>query len=100
LLLKPVETTLLYENPHPLHGVRRRACAAHPGGPRPATATSVATEALLNLQRLESYKRIGMLDDLVNDYLPEMARLVAAVHEAARESTRRPAWRRCTRCWA
>ncbi|MBL0391294.1 response regulator [Ramlibacter monticola] len=85
LLLKPVETTLLYETlTRFMASGAARAQRAQPAAS--ATATSVATEALLNLQRLESYRRIGMLDDLVNDYLPEMARLVAAVHDAARES--------------
>lgn len=39
--------------------------------------------ALLNLERLESYKRIGMLDDLLSHYLPEIARLVDKLDRGA-----------------
>ncbi|GAB3661189.1 hypothetical protein GCM10028813_38910 [Ramlibacter alkalitolerans] len=82
LLGKPVETTLLYET------LTRfiTAGAARPrtqAAPAPATATSVVPETLLNLQRLESYQRLGMLEELVNDYLPEMARLLVALRAAA-----------------
>ncbi|MBC7378518.1 MAG: Hpt domain-containing protein, partial [Burkholderiaceae bacterium] len=32
---------------------------------------------LLDLPRLEGFRHIGMLEELVNDYLPEIARLVS-----------------------
>jgi HPt (histidine-containing phosphotransfer) domain-containing protein len=43
---------------------------------------------LLNLSRLESYRRLGMLGELVNDYLPEMARLVGKLQDAVRRDDR------------
>jgi two-component system, CAI-1 autoinducer sensor kinase/phosphatase CqsS len=46
--------------------------------PEPAPAA----DGLLNVQRLESYRRLGMLDELLNDYVPEMARLVDKLKEA------------------
>jgi two-component system CAI-1 autoinducer sensor kinase/phosphatase CqsS len=36
----------------------------------------VAGNALLNPARLESYRRIGMLEELLSDYVPEIAALV------------------------
>jgi two-component system, CAI-1 autoinducer sensor kinase/phosphatase CqsS len=83
LLAKPVENTLLYEaltrfmSGGPARGMRAEA-------PTGATATSVVPEGLLNMQRLESYTRLGMLDELVNDYLPEMSRLLHALQDAVR----------------
>jgi two-component system CAI-1 autoinducer sensor kinase/phosphatase CqsS len=41
-----------------------------------SAAPDTAGVALIDLQRLESFRHIGMLDELVNDYLPEIARLV------------------------
>jgi two-component system CAI-1 autoinducer sensor kinase/phosphatase CqsS len=81
LLAKPVETTLLYEtltrfiNAGAARVQRTHAAAS-------VIATSVVPE-LLNMPRLESYKRLGMLDELVNDYLPEMSRLLGALRDAA-----------------
>ena len=45
---------------------------------QPVSSATVVTiqNALLNPQRLESYRRIGMLEELLNDYVPEIARLV------------------------
>ncbi|MEJ8837381.1 Hpt domain-containing protein [Ramlibacter sp. AN1133] len=82
LLARPVETTLLYETltrfiTSGAALVQRTSSGAPVGG------TSVVPEPLLNLQRLDSYQRLGMLDELVNDYLPEMSRLLAALREAA-----------------
>jgi two-component system, CAI-1 autoinducer sensor kinase/phosphatase CqsS len=82
LVAKPVETILLYDTLTRFitAGTTR---AQRPQADVPATATSVVPETLLHMPRLESYKRLGMLDELVNDYLPEMRRLVAALQEAA-----------------
>ena len=85
LLLKPVETTLLYETlTRFMAAGAGRAQRIQPVAPAPAM--TVVPETLLNVQRLQSYQRLGMLDEVVNDYLPEMARLLAAVQEAARSS--------------
>jgi CheY-like chemotaxis protein len=83
LLAKPVETTLLYETLTRFMAAGAARSRAQAAAPASATAMSVVTETLLNLQRLESYQRLGMLEELVNDYLPEMARLLAALHAAA-----------------
>ena len=56
---------------------------AQPSEPAPLMEMGSADHlALLNLQRLESYRRLGMLDELLNDYLPEMARLVVTLRQA------------------
>ena len=54
---------------------RRRRPARAAGAPR-------CHDGLLNLQRLESYRRLGMLDELLNDYVPEMQRLIDTLREA------------------
>jgi len=78
-LVKPVEAALLYETLTRLINV----VSARAPLPQPAVPPSPAPvpEGLLNLQRLESYRRLGMLDELLNDYLPEMARLVGTLQE-------------------
>jgi two-component system CAI-1 autoinducer sensor kinase/phosphatase CqsS len=43
----------------------------------PAVRNAGAGEGrLLDLERLESYRRMGMLEELLSDYMPEIARLV------------------------
>jgi two-component system, CAI-1 autoinducer sensor kinase/phosphatase CqsS len=80
-LVKPVDSMLLYDT------VSRLVT----GGATPMPAEAVTAgdqqllavpESLLNLQRLESYRRLGMLEELLNDYLPEMDRLVLTLNEA------------------
>jgi HPt (histidine-containing phosphotransfer) domain-containing protein len=54
-------------------------------GPEPAKSRGpqpLVQEGLLNVQRLESYRRLGMLDELLNDYVPEMARLVGTLRDS------------------
>lgn len=69
---KPVAAAVLYAKLHQLIG----------GTPAPAAAPSqheVPADhqgTLLNLERLESYRKVGMLDELLDDYVPEIARLV------------------------
>jgi CheY-like chemotaxis protein len=85
-LVKPVDAALLYDTLSRLvaggYGARTVTQPAMPPPP--------AGDELLNLQRLESYRRLGMLEELLNDYVPEMARLVGKLHEAA-TATDRPA---------
>ena len=79
-LVKPVDAMKLYET------LARLVTA----GAAPAPVTEAALppepppgrESLLNIQRLESYRRLGMLDELLNDYVPEMARLVEKLQTA------------------
>lgn len=57
-------------------------------GDRPAVvmpAASVQTQALLNEQRLEGYHRLGLLDDLTTEFLPEIHRLLRALQDAMDE---------------
>jgi two-component system CAI-1 autoinducer sensor kinase/phosphatase CqsS len=76
-LVKPVDPGLLYEAL--VKVVSGRPVGAAMSG---AAAAPVPEDGLLNLSRLESYRRLGMLGELVNDYLPEMARLVAKLQDA------------------
>jgi hypothetical protein len=82
LLARPVETTLLYQTLTRFitSGTAR---AQRTPAAAPLAAATVVPEPLLNLQRLESYRHLGVLDELVTDYLPEMKRLLAALHDAA-----------------
>ncbi|MDE2605549.1 MAG: response regulator [Burkholderiales bacterium] len=87
-LVKPVEPALLYEELGKLVGQ----------GPAPKRAFSLPPaplpqpeEGLLNLSRLESYRRLGMLGELLNDYVPEMGRLVARLSVAAGRGDREAA---------
>lgn len=67
---KPVEAQLLYAKLGELvSGMHSPATAL----PAPAADRH---GAVLNLERLESFRRIGMLQELLNDYLPEITRLL------------------------
>jgi len=81
-LVKPVDAGLLYETL-----VRYVSGNVVPVVPRP-TSPPVPEDGLLNLPRLESYSRLGMLEELLNDYLPEMARLVRQLQEAGARGDR------------
>lgn len=76
-LVKPVDAGLMYETLVRL--VSGQGGTAAP----PPVAPADPDEVLLNLPRLESYRRLGMLEELLNDYQPEMARLVRTLHDAA-----------------
>ncbi len=82
-LTKPVDAFVLYEKLRQLvaPGVVRVApapLAATPGG-----GPGAAGADLLDLKRLESYRRIGMLEELLSDYFPEAARLIDRLDVAA-----------------
>lgn len=73
-LVKPVDLALLCETLRPLLAPAQVARSA-----QEALATysfEAAAGPLLNERRLESYRRLGMLEELLGDYLPEIARLV------------------------
>ncbi|HYF17046.1 MAG TPA: response regulator [Ramlibacter sp.] len=78
-LVKPVEAAQLYE-----------ALGSIAQGAPPARRTvtvappHVADGPLLNEARLESYQRLGLLDELLADYLPEIRRLVLVLGDAVR----------------
>lgn len=50
--------------------------------PSPAEPALDAAGPLLNEHRLESYRRLGLLDELITDYLPEIQRLIGTVSSA------------------
>lgn len=84
-LVKPVDALVLYDT------LARLTSGGFGMTPAPESARSrepgaPAQGGLLNLQRLESYKRLGMLDELLNDYVPEMARLVDTLRQAVDNS--------------
>ncbi len=73
-LVKPVEAMQLYEA---LGAVLAGGAAqAQPARPAATSAPGGADAPLLNEARLQSYCRLGLLDELLADYLPEIARLV------------------------
>jgi CheY-like chemotaxis protein len=81
-LVKPVDAALLYETLVRLVAGTGKATAA--AGPLPVVVSpTVPADGLLNVQRLESYHRLGMLEELLTDYLPELARLVGVLQQAA-----------------
>jgi two-component system, CAI-1 autoinducer sensor kinase/phosphatase CqsS len=86
LLPRPVETILLYQALTRL--ITAGAGSAQPAQAAPDSELSVLPDPLLNLQRLDSYKRLGMLQELVGDYLPEMERQMATLQEAVTRSDR------------
>jgi CheY-like chemotaxis protein len=80
-LVKPVDAAVLYDTLTRL--ISGGSTMENHSGPAKLDEEHPAShEGLLNLQRLESYRRLGMLDELLNDYLPEMDRLVATLREA------------------
>jgi CheY-like chemotaxis protein len=83
-LVKPVDALVLYDTlARLISGGSAMAPTAEPARAEPQPA---GHEGLLNLQRLESYRRLGMLDELLNDYLPEMARLVETLRQAVEDT--------------
>ena len=77
-ITKPVEASTLY-----------RALSDFFSGPTPGAPTMLAARApapghggrLLDMTRLESYRSIGMLEELLDDYVPEIARLVERLEQ-------------------
>jgi two-component system, CAI-1 autoinducer sensor kinase/phosphatase CqsS len=85
-ITKPVDALLLYRTLQELIGSAEappRTLHATPG------ATAVGGDALLDTVRLESYRRIGLLDELLSDYVPDIAALAAKLqrHAAAEDFT-------------
>lgn len=78
-LVKPVDAGLLYETLGPLLAP---AAGQAPRHPPLVAAARPETGGLLNIARLESYRRLGMLDELMEDYLPEIGKLVQRLEQA------------------
>jgi CheY-like chemotaxis protein/signal transduction histidine kinase len=73
-ITKPVEAEVLYATLGELmEGVRPGQSLRHPAASLEAT---VKGDSLLNPQRLECCSRIGMLEELLGDYVPEIDGLV------------------------
>jgi CheY-like chemotaxis protein/signal transduction histidine kinase len=81
-LVKPVEAGQLYDTLVELLAGSQRAVPVQAQGPAPAGDTD---GPLLNVGRLESYERLGLLDELLGDYLPEIRRLLDVLAEAVRD---------------
>ncbi|MGE0332267.1 MAG: response regulator [Ramlibacter sp.] len=75
-ITKPVDVALLYALLCRLTG---RAVRPVTQGPLAPAGT---IDDLLDARRLGNYQRLGMIDELLGDYLPEMARLVDRLDEA------------------
>jgi len=71
-ITKPVGPEVLFDK---LTRVFKGTASSGPLRPTPGSAVAGADDVLLNTERLESYRRIGMLGELLNDYLPEIAGL-------------------------
>lgn len=83
-LVKPVDAPLLYETLARLISGGTPPAAAEPA---PAyEAQPSRSDVLLNVQRLDGYRRLGMLEELLQDYVPEMARLVDRLADAVEGS--------------
>jgi two-component system, CAI-1 autoinducer sensor kinase/phosphatase CqsS len=76
-LTKPVDAAVLYGKLRQLTSREPAALVAPPAAaPRP-------DDRLLDVDRLERYREIGMLEELVGDYVPEIARLVERLDAGA-----------------
>ena len=83
-LTKPVDAFVLYEKLRQLIAPGLAASTTAPLAVTPGAAGPAGTVDLLDLNRLESYRRIGMLEELLNDYFPEAARLIDKLEAADR----------------
>ncbi|HSV36442.1 MAG TPA: response regulator [Ramlibacter sp.] len=82
-LIKPVEASVLYDKVRRLVGDEALPAAIDTGPGLPAADPAVPADAILNLARLESYQRMGMLEELLDDYLPEIRRVVLRLKDCA-----------------
>jgi CheY-like chemotaxis protein len=79
-LVKPVESRQLYETLAVV--MASPAAGAIPAARPPLPPAGDDAAPLLNESRLESYQRLGLLEELVSDYLPEISRLVTSLGDA------------------
>lgn len=79
-LVKPVDAPVLYDTLLGLFAQPRAGGEVTPALP-PAPPPE-AEGPLLNESRLESYRRLGLLDELLADYLPEIGRLLGVLEDA------------------
>lgn len=78
-LVKPVDRRALVQSLvlHIASGARASMASAQVAREMPPPGSA----PLLNLDRLRSYRRLGMLDDLAGDYFPEVDRLLGLLRE-------------------
>jgi two-component system CAI-1 autoinducer sensor kinase/phosphatase CqsS len=76
-ITKPVDAAVLY--------AKLRELTSHqPGREVPVEPAIVPTDGrLVDAERLERYRQIGMLEELVGDYVPEISHLVERLEERA-----------------
>jgi len=79
LLVKPVDMATLYGA---LLEWLAPAVAVSALTPQPACATAAMTSGLLDMERLESYHRLGVLDELLGDLLPVIKEHIGSVEAA------------------
>ncbi|MGE4244092.1 response regulator [Ramlibacter sp.] len=77
---KPVEPAVLFDRLAVLFGIGTPAMPLA----RPASASA----ALLDVSRLEGYHRIGMLEELIDEYVPGIEALIERLHAAVRANDR------------
>jgi two-component system, CAI-1 autoinducer sensor kinase/phosphatase CqsS len=82
-ITKPVEAALLYQKLRAVAAVRDGDTAASSFAPPSPASDAPPSGNLLDMKRLESYTRIGMLGELLSDYLPEIGRLVEKLERTA-----------------
>jgi CheY-like chemotaxis protein len=82
-ITKPVESAALFSKLSQLFAAPTLVSPpAEWNAASPSPARNGEHSWLLNADRLESYQRIGMLEDLVNDFIPEISRLVTRLEAA------------------
>lgn len=79
LITKPVDAALLCNT------LSQMMAASHKPEPpaRPGIGSSFDEGPLLDQKRLDGYRQMGMLSELVSDYVPEIARLVERLENSA-----------------
>lgn len=89
LLVKPVEMGALYGK---LLTLLEPAAVPLGEASKPESAPAPSASRLLDVSRLESFRRIGLLSEMLSDYLPAIERLLGGV-EAAESASDLPACR-------
>jgi CheY-like chemotaxis protein len=82
-LTKPVDAAVLYKHLADLIAVEPFAASAQPLLRRTPGSAVPETDTLLNPSRLEGYLRIGMLEELLAEYVPEISALVGKLQRHA-----------------
>jgi CheY-like chemotaxis protein len=85
-ITKPVEVAALFSKLSQLIAAPTLVSPPAESNPaKPSPAADCDISYLLNADRLESYQRVAMLEELVNDFVPEISRLVTRLEAAVAE---------------